>query len=145
MQILAEPLSIPGDVFDEREIPSDTALITPLVVRLIERLSAEKLIDEQEKSKIELCLDEAITNAVHHGNKGDFSKSVKVSLWRDADAWGVVIEDEGDGFTIKDTSRKGGGEDLWQESGRGLALLTLYMDEVIYYNGGRTLLLRHER
>ena len=29
-------------------------------------------------------------------------------------------------------------EQLWQESGRGIALMRLFMDEVVFYDGGRS-------
>ena len=142
MQIMNEPLTIPGSVIEEREIPSDLALVTPLVVRLIEKLVSEGCTDSTSLMKVELCLDEAITNAVIHGNDSDFGKVVRVVLWRDDDSWGVAIEDEGDGFSLEKLADKPAEETLWQESGRGIPLMTLYMDEVTFYDGGRTLLLR---
>ncbi len=142
MQILAESPTIPGSIFEERVIPSDVALVTPTVVRLVKVLLERKFIEPIQKSKVELCLDEAITNAIVHGNKSIFEKKVVISLWTNADAWGVVIRDQGAGFTLSDITPPSEEAGLWQENGRGLALMTLYMDEVTYYDGGRTVLLR---
>ena len=142
MQILEDPIATPENVIEEREIPSDRALVPPLVVRLIERLTNEGLVDDSQRMKAELCLDEAITNAVLHGNKSDFSKMVKVSLFRGEDHWGVVVQDQGDGFNIEDIVQNSPSDALWQESGRGLPLMEVYMDEVVFYDGGRTLYLR---
>ena len=144
MQILAEPLTVPGEIFEERVIPSDAALVTPTVVRLVERLLEENCFSRNQRGKIELCLDEAITNAVIHGNDRDFTKSVHIRLWKDDSSWGVAITDEGGGFTLDDISPNTEDSELWNESGRGLALLTLYMDAVTYFDNGRTLLLRRE-
>lgn len=142
MHICHEALEIPGEVLEQREIPSDAALVTPLIVRLVERMSEEGLVDAQNRMKIELCLDEAITNAVKHGNKGDFQKKVSVVLFREGSAWGVVIQDEGAGFRLSDLKDRTQEDEIWAENGRGIPLLTLYMDEVTYYGGGNTLLLK---
>ena len=141
MQILAEPLVVPGEIIEEREFPSDAALVTPTVVRVIERLAECGCVEEEFKNKLELCLDEAITNAVVHGNKTDFSKMVKVILWRSDDAWGVAVCDEGEGFSMDDMAEETVDDDPWREHGRGLALLSLYMDEVVYYENGTKLVL----
>ncbi len=142
MQIMQEPVVISGDTVDEGEIPSDVALVTPLVVRLVEKLVHIGCVDKSNQMKIELCLDEAITNAVVHGNKNDFGKVVKVNLFRDDDSWGIVIQDEGAGFSLEELADRPPEDTLWQENGRGIPLMALYMDEVVYYDGGRTVLLR---
>lgn len=142
MQIMQESLTVPGEVLEEREIPSDVALVTPLVVRLIDDLTAKGVIDNSSRMKVELCLDEAITNAVIHGNRSDFEKIVRVITWKNDRSWGVVIQDQGVGFQIEEVVDRPPEEDLWQESGRGIPLMNLYMDEVTYFDGGRTLLLR---
>ena len=82
---------------------------------------------------------------MEHGNRGDFNKLVEVSLFEEGDSWGIVIRDEGDGFRLEDLRLNADEESLWAESGRGLPLLTLYMDEVVYYDGGRTLYLRRTK
>ena len=43
MEILTESPTIPGTVFESREIPSDVTLVIPLVCRLVERLMARPL------------------------------------------------------------------------------------------------------
>ncbi|MFN0060816.1 MAG: ATP-binding protein [Planctomycetota bacterium] len=144
MQESKETVEVPQNatIIDEREIPSDPALVTPLVVRLVQRLEAEGLIDKSKVNKTKLCLDEAITNAVVHGNQSDFSKLVHIWLFSDESSWGILIKDEGKGFDFKKVSERKPEENLWDENGRGLPLLDLYMDECSYYDGGATLLLR---
>lgn len=142
MQIIREPLAIPGSVLEEREIPSDTALVTPLVVRIADLLAERGLIEDADRMKIELCLDEAITNAVRHGNRSDFGKLVRVKVFEDETCWGIVVQDEGDGFSLESLTDATQDEKVWAESGRGIPLMTLYMDEVTFYDGGRTLMLK---
>ncbi len=141
MEILADPPTIPGQVFESREIPSDVALVVPLVCRLVELLVSQGCIAEPDRRKVELCLDEAVTNAVIHGNDSDFQKKVRVQLFLDGDRWGTVIQDEGAGFSPDVVPDLDDDEQLWQECGRGIALMRLFMDEVTYFDGGRTILL----
>ncbi len=142
MQIFKESTARPGNIIEEREIPSDKALVPPLVVRLTKRLLEARCIEKSGQRKVELCLDEAITNAVVHGNGGDFKKKVKVILFRDKDSWGVIVSDEGQGFTAEALPRVEGEQALWQEHGRGIAIISLYLNELVYYDGGRTLFMR---
>lgn len=144
MQLFKEPVQIPGEVFEEREIPSDQALVTPLVVRLVARLQSEGYVDDSTRMKVKLCFDEAITNGVKHGNREDFSKVVRVRMFRDDTCWGVCIQDQGDGFRLDEIplATESADESLWRENGRGLPLMSLYMDECVYYDGGRTLIMK---
>lgn len=144
MQLFKESFSIPGDVVEEREIPSDLALVTPLVVRVLHRIHSEGWIDDERLNKVKLCLDEAITNAVKHGNKLDFEKSATVTVFEDAQYWGVIVRDEGEGFCLEDVTAASADleESLWRENGRGLPLMGLYMDECVYYDNGSTLMMR---
>jgi len=138
MEILAEPPTIPGKVFETREIPSDVALVVPLVCRLVDRLSADGCIAEADRRKVELCLNEAVTNAVIHGNGSDFRKLVKVKLFRDGSRWGTLISDQGEGFSPDEVPDLDAEEQLWQECGRGIALMRIFMDEITYFDGGRS-------
>jgi len=53
--------------------------------------------------------------------------------------WGLVISDEGPGFQPKDLPDPTSPAGLWQEHGRGLMIMCHYMDEVSYFDNGRTL------
>jgi len=141
MEILTSQSKIPGKVIDAREIPSDVTLVIPLVCRLVDRLMEDKFVTAEDRRKVELCLDEAVTNAVIHGNDSNFNKMVQVELFYDDEAWGVLVTDDGDGFTPDVVPDLEVDEQLWQESGRGIALMRLYMDNVVYYNCGRTVLM----
>ncbi len=81
-------------------------------------------------------------NAVIHGNRCRGDKVVQVSLWHDNDSWGVVVQDQGDGFVLEAVDVELSDETLWQHVGRGIPLMAYHMDEVVYYDGGRTVLMR---
>lgn len=130
-----------GQVLHERQIPSDAALVTPLVVRAVEFLKGENLVPPGEESKIALCFEEALQNAVKHGNKGDFKKMVKFQIFLGGNEWGAAVTDEGAGFDLSKIASPVQPEGLWGESGRGVYLMSHYMDRVEYYLGGSTLVM----
>jgi serine/threonine-protein kinase RsbW len=130
-----------GDALLEREIPSDSALVTPLVIRAVEFLRNEHLIRAEDESKVGLCLEEVLQNAVKHGNKSDFKKKVRFRVFLGETEWGVMVSDEGAGFELSRLRDPLQSEGLWGESGRGLYLISHYMDRVDYFNGGSTVVL----
>lgn len=130
-----------GQVILEREIPSEPALVAPLVVRAVEFLRSEGLLQPSEESRIGLCLEEALQNAVKHGNRKDFKKKVRFQLFLGESEWGVIVTDEGHGFDPGRVKSPLNSEGLWGESGRGLYLMSHYMDRVEYFNAGSTLIL----
>jgi len=125
----------------EREIPSDVALVTPLIIRVSEFLVKEELLRADFTNKFQLCLDEALRNAVIHGNRRDFQKKVRMRVFADESRWGVAIEDEGKGFVLEKVPDPLADKSLWTEGGRGLHLMAYYMDQVDYYSGGKVLVM----
>lgn len=86
---------------------------------------------------IKLALEEAMTNAVKHGNGNDPSKRVTVRFAVDKDQAVIIIRDEGNGFDpggIPDPTCPGR---LTLPTGRGIMLMRAYMDEVRYRDDGR--------
>jgi serine/threonine-protein kinase RsbW len=143
--VSSEPPEIPGEVILEREIPSDAALVTPAVVRTVEVLFGEEIVPPGSREKVQLCLVEALRNAVSHGNRSDFSKKVRLRVFATPREWGFLVEDEGEGFDPNAVPDPSGEDLLWNESGRGLHILRHYMDRVEFFSGGSALLLAKER
>ena len=136
-----EPPPKLGETVFEREIPSDPALVTLLVVRALEFLKSESFIHQHDETKIALCLEEALQNAVKHGSLQDFKKKVHFRIFLSDREWGVAISDQGSGFDPKKIPDPVQGEGLWGESGRGLFIISHYMDRAVYYNGGSTVVM----
>src|SRR5690348_9714667 len=83
-------------VFD-RTFPSDTQIARELLDDLLRNLT-EQTWPEEDNFGVHLATEEALMNAIKHGNQRDESKSVTfrykispTSLW-------MQIEDEGPGF-----------------------------------------------
>lgn len=127
-----------GAIVFEREIPSDVALVHPLVVRTVEFLHEEGLFVPREESRVALCLAEALVNGVVHGNKKVFAKTVRLKVFVGEREWGFLVADEGDGFDLALVPDPLEQDGIWTESGRGIHLMAHYMDRVDYFCGGST-------
>ena len=79
---------------------------------------------------IKLALDEALTNAIKHGNKMNPLKMVHVSYYVDCHFFEVIIEDDGSGFDVTQVPDPIDEENIEKSSGRGLLLMREYMDRV---------------
>ncbi len=86
---------------------------------------------------IKLAYEEAMTNAVKHGNCNDQNKSVTVRFAVDDQKAVVVVRDEGCGFSPDQVPDPTSPERLPLPNGRGIMLMRAYMDEVYYRAGGR--------
>jgi len=129
------------------EIENNLSYKMPLIFRLARLLQENKCVDPALRQLAELCFDEALTNAMVHGNAMDPSKKVRVWLFCDDAQWGAVIEDEGDGFSPEDVPAEGDDEedDLLRESGRGLLLMDNYLDGLLYNRAGNRLMMTRHR
>jgi serine/threonine-protein kinase RsbW len=81
---------------------------------------------------IRLALDEALSNAVRHGNRNDPSKTVTVEYTINEDELRVTIEDEGPGFDPDCLPDPTLDENLERPCGRGVMLIRAYMTEVVF-------------
>lgn len=86
---------------------------------------------------IPLACDEALTNAIIHGNHSDPDKKVNIQLYISASRIKLRIMDQGEGFDADTVDDPTEGEALLRPSGRGVYLLKTIMDSVEYKDGGR--------
>ena len=94
---------------------------------------------------IRLALDEALSNAVRHGNDNDPSKTVQVEYAVDCDQLRVVIEDEGHGFDPEALPDPTAEENLNRPHGRGVMLMRAYMSDVDFNERGNRITLVKRR
>lgn len=85
---------------------------------------------------IRLCLEEALTNAVRHGNSGDNSKLVKVKYFLSQTLLEIFVEDQGKGFNPGDVPDPRSQENISRPGGRGLLLMNAYLDQLDYLGRG---------
>lgn len=119
-------------------IPSDPAE-SGRVQDHIERLLIAQRYDEREIFSVKLALEEALVNAIKHGNQLDRKKKVVVQYRVSHERFDVHITDEGKGFNPDDLPDPMAPENLERPCGRGLLLIRHYMTEVNYLPPGNRL------
>jgi serine/threonine-protein kinase RsbW len=88
---------------------------------------------------INLALEEALVNAIKHGNKLDPGKKVRVEARVTPQEVEIMIEDEGPGFERSSVPDPTAAENLEKCSGRGILLIEAYMTHATWDRGGRRL------
>jgi serine/threonine-protein kinase RsbW len=94
---------------------------------------------ERDIFGIKLALEEALINAIKHGNQLDPNKRVFVRYRIEPPRFQVSITDEGPGFDLKEVPDPLAVENLERPCGRGLLLIHHYMNEVFYQPPGNHL------
>jgi len=84
-----------------------------------------------------LSLEEALSNAIKHGNCCNADTKVIIRYAVGHEKTAIVIRDEGSGFTPESIPDCTDPSHLSVPSGRGILLMNAYMDEVCYRDQGR--------
>lgn len=117
-------------------IPSDLEEARRLQGSIEQELHARTQFSETDIFAIRLALEEALVNAIKHGNQMDRTKKVHVAYNVDADRFDVKIVDEGPGFDPEDVPDPTDPENLERPCGRGLLLMRHYMNHIEYLRPG---------
>lgn len=151
-------------------LENDPALVSPLVALLIEDLTALHICDATGATRVGIALEEALLNALYHGNLEMNSRlkeasheafQRQVALRRQlmpykerririlanlttADAT-FVIADQGRGFDPSTLPDPTDPRNLERASGRGVLLIRTFMDGVTYSPAGNQVTLVNRR
>ncbi len=96
---------------------------------------------EKEIFGIRLALEEALVNAIKHGNNLDKSKKVHIAYGVTPERFDIRITDEGPGFDPQEVPDPTAVENLERPCGRGLMLMRHYMNEVSFGPRGNAVLM----
>lgn len=117
------------------EIPSEIKYIRKVSSEILDSL-APYGIDEKKVFDIKLCTEEAVRNAIVHGNGTSAKLRVKVDYRISENGIIIEVEDEGPGFNpaaVPDPTLK---SNMMKESGRGVRLIIKLMDKVDFNEKG---------
>jgi serine/threonine-protein kinase RsbW len=124
-QRLATDLLIPSDTAEARRVQEQ-----------IEQLLKIHQFGEREVFGIRLAVEEALVNAIKHGNQMDSSRKVRVAFQVSQEKFEVLIADEGEGFDPCEVPDPTAPENLERPCGRGIMLMRHYMTTVAYNERG---------
>jgi len=118
------------------KIPSKLEIVPEFVSALIGKIKTLS-IGEDEVFDIKLSLEEALINAIKHGNKMNPSFYVEVYLEIKDHRLTIKVKDQGEGFDFKNLPDPTTDENLEKPSGRGIFLIKSLMDEFEFFDCGR--------
>lgn len=149
-------------------IPPDPTIISPIAYRLTMNLAPSGLCSTTTAENIALALTEALSNAIYHGTleisseiksqggirkfneevearRGDDryrNRSVTISYELTRDYVEYVLEDQGPGFNYRSLPDPRDPENFFKDSGRGLLIIRIHMDEVEWSGMGNVIRLK---
>jgi len=100
---------------------------------------------EPELFAIRLAIEEALVNAIKHGNGSDPTKKVRIDYSVDTEKIHIRIEDEGPGFDPTAVPDPTDPEFLERPCGRGLMLMRHYMSFVEFCGRGNCVVMFKRR
>lgn len=115
----------------DQSIPSDLAAGHQVLEELLMRIRAESW-SSRDLFGIRLALEEAIVNAIRHGNRLDASKQVHVVCKSTAERIWIEITDQGKGFNPGAVPDCTDAEHIDCPNGRGIMLMRNFMSRVEY-------------
>jgi serine/threonine-protein kinase RsbW len=120
-------LTIASDLAEARRVQED-----------VEQALQASGYTEHETFAIKLALEEALVNAIKHGNQMDPDKQVFVVYKVTSERFEIRITDQGTGFNPEDVPDPTAIENLERPCGRGLLLMRGFMTEVEYHGRGNS-------
>jgi serine/threonine-protein kinase RsbW len=118
-------------------IESKPSSIVEVCKQILPKLEALNFSSE-DIFAVHLALEEALINAIKHGNKMDPKKEVKIEYLISSDKVEISMTDQGKGFNPEVVPDPRLGENLYKSEGRGLLLIQSYMDEVEFNKQGNS-------
>jgi len=103
----------------------------------IRQNAVESIINEIDRNRIKLTIgreelylivDEAITNAMEHGNSWDPSKKINVELISNTSHFYIYITDEGKGFNTKTIIKELNNRNVLSTRGRGIYIISQFCE-----------------
>lgn len=122
------------------KVSNDTRNIRKVSSRILSGISAYN-IEENRIFDIRLCIEEAVRNAMVHGNRSDKKKTVKAAYWVENGYLCIEVEDEGAGFDHSGLVDPTIVPHILKDSGRGVYLMKKLMDKVEYNLKGNKVLM----
>ncbi len=116
----------------------------PVLDEVLEQLQQNQW-NEHDIHNIHLAVEEALVNAIRHGNRQDESKRVRVACRLFADRFWIEVIDEGAGFDPEKLPDPTSEECLESPCGRGVFLMRSFMSHVEFTDQGKRVVMEKHR
>lgn len=114
--------------FFSEEFPSTFEAMTATLDRAVDALLQGDWVLGDQVPCIRLCLEEALVNAVRHGNHSDANRRVSILMSKKGEQCVIRVSDEGGGFSVDDVALP----EQEQMGGRGICLIRHFMEHVTF-------------
>ncbi|MFO0903762.1 MAG: ATP-binding protein [Pirellulales bacterium] len=128
----------------EKRIPSIAGEGKKIVDDLLAKLS-ELGWEEHDVFGIHLAVEEALVNAIKHGNQDNPEKIVDVILRLSSEKFYIQVTDQGAGFNPMEVPDPTDDDNIDLPSGRGLMLMRSFMSLVEYNDKGNSVQMGKDR
>lgn len=128
----------------EQAIPSETGAGKAFLDELLSQLEAAQWM-QHDIFGIHLAMEEALVNAIKHGNRQDASKQVHICCKLSIERLWIRIADEGPGFDPGSVADCTDLDNLDVSSGRGIMLMRSFMSRVQYNDRGNCVEMEKQR
>lgn len=128
----------------DRAIPSELASGRRILDELLAKLQTENWTS-RDIFGIRLALEEAVVNAIKHGNRLDKTKQVHVTCESTVDKIWIRISDEGPGFNPDLVPDCTDAAHIEVPNGRGIMLMRNFMSRVEYNCSGNVVVMEKLR
>ncbi|MDR3199532.1 MAG: ATP-binding protein [Planctomycetaceae bacterium] len=124
--------------------PSDMKIAHDLIEEVMEQVKLGGWSNKDEFA-VNMALEEALVNAIQHGNGSDPAKRVHFSCRLNSQRIYIRIEDEGSGFDPNAIPDPTDPEHLLVTSGRGVFLIKSFVSRVKWNESGNVLEFEKDR
>jgi anti-sigma regulatory factor (Ser/Thr protein kinase) len=119
---------LPSQPFFCEEFPSSLDRVGETLEHALASLRREEWIAPGQEFYARLCLEEALVNAVRHGNENDDNRQIRLVMTERDNRCEIRVYDEGQGFVPDDVLKPSPHE----PGGRGVCLIRYCMENVRY-------------
>jgi serine/threonine-protein kinase RsbW len=123
-------ISIPSDLVEARRVQAD-----------LEEALISNGYEDPDVFAIRLAVEEALVNAIKHGNQLDPEKKVQVAYTVTEDRFDIRITDEGPGFNPLDVPDPTDIINIERPCGRGVFIIKNVMNSVDYLGKGNVVVM----
>jgi anti-sigma regulatory factor (Ser/Thr protein kinase) len=110
----------------QKDFPSDRKKRQIVVETVVKAISKENLKTEVSNEELYLIIDEAVTNAMEHGNHWNPQKKIAIDVEINSKSLIIKITDEGQGFNTSNIKDNLKNRNVLSTRGRGIFIINQF-------------------
>ena len=123
------------------EFPSDRKCRKQIVDSIFNEINNGQHSISVNNEELYLIIDEAVTNAMEHGNHWDADKYIRAAVDFKQDSVSITIADEGPGFNFDQMKNAMKNRSLMSKRGRGIGIIS-HLCDISWNDKGNRVCLR---